>query len=180
MTRIPFLFIVSLVAVLILGCGKKDEDTAKTTEDGEAASSSVQDAIKEATSATEDAIEEASEAAEESVEKASEAAEESVREASEATENAVEEGASAADEAASEARAASDRIAREIESLIDKVIQAIRDGDFDEAEASLKAAEAKKDDVPASLGKKIEDTRKSFDTAKAADDVRSALPRLGE
>jgi phage gp29-like protein len=79
---------------------------------------------------------------------------------------------------AKDASAAGETQAKDLQPLIDKVIQAIKDGKLDDAEKTLKDLEAEKGDAPASTQNQIEGARKSFDAAKAAEGVKSNLPKL--
>jgi hypothetical protein len=79
---------------------------------------------------------------------------------------------------AKDAAAAGEKLARELQPLIDKAIQAIKDGKLDDAEKTLKDLEAKKADAPEPTQKQIEDLRKSFDAAKAAEGAKANIPTL--
>lgn len=84
----------------------------------------------------------------------------------------------AGEDAAKEASAAGEKMAKDLQPLIDKAIQAIKDGKLDDAEKMLKDLEAKKAETPAPTQKQIDDLRKSLDAAKAAEGVKSSIPKL--
>ena len=99
----------------------------------------------------------------------------------ESIEGAVEEAkteTTSGDATAKEASASAEKVAKELQPLIDKAIQAIKDGKLDDAEKMLKQLEGKKADAPEPTQKQIDDLRKSFDVAKAAEGAKSNIPKL--